>query len=222
MCGRYMLARDAQTLAAEFDMAPPAGLTPRYNIAPSQPVLIVRQEDQRRYAALVKWGLVPFWADDLKIGNRLLNARSETVASKPAFRAAFKQRRCLVPADGYYEWQTRAGAKQPFLIAPTNQQCCAIAGVWERWERAGNVLESCALLTCAANETLRVIHDRMPVVIARSDYADWLDPQATASTLCALLRPAADDWFTTLAVSMRVNSPRHDSGACIEPLARAP
>jgi len=218
MCGRYMLARDAQSLADEFGITAPERLAPRYNIAPTQPALIVREVDRRRVATLVRWGLVPFWADDIAIGNRMINARAETVAEKPAFRAAFRRRRCLVPADGYYEWQTRDGRKQPYLIAPADGGCFALAGLWELWQRDGNELETMSLLTCGANQTLSAIHDRMPVVIARADYATWLAVDTPAKQLQALLQPAADDAFVPRAVSTRVNSPRHDDAECIAPL----
>lgn len=219
MCGRYMLARDAQTLAEEFGVEAPERLAPRYNIAPTQPTLIVRELDKRRVASLVRWGLVPFWADDISIGNRMINARSETVAEKPAFRAAFRRRRCLVPADGYYEWQTRDGRKQPWFITPADGRCFALAGLWEHWQRDGNELETMSLMTCAANQTLSTIHDRMPVVIAREDYARWLALDTPAVQLQSLLKPAGDQHFVTRAVSTRVNSARHDDADCIAPLA---
>ena len=219
MCGRYMLARDAQSLAEEFGIEAPERLAPRYNIAPTQPALIVREVDKRRVATLVRWGLVPFWADDIAIGNRMINARAETVAEKPAFRAAFRRRRCLVPADGYYEWQTRDGRKQPYLIKPADGGCFALAGLWEHWQRDGNELETMSLLTCAANQALSAIHDRMPVVIARADYGTWLAVDTPAKQLQTLLRPAGDETLVPRAVSTRVNSPRYDDAECIAPLA---
>ena len=215
MCGRYMLARDAQSLAEEFGIEVPERLAPRYNIAPTQPSLIVREVDKRRVAALVRWGLVPFWADDITIGQRMVNARCETVAEKPAFRAAFRRRRCLVPADGYYEWQTLAGRKQPYLISPADGRCFALAGLWEHWQRDGNELETMSLMTCSANQALGTIHDRMPVVIAPSDYDAWLAADTPAAHLKTLLRPAGDELFVTRAVSTRVNSPRNDDVECI-------
>ena len=219
MCGRYMLVRDAQSLAEEFGIEAPERLAPRYNIAPTQPALIVREVERRRVAALVRWGLVPFWADDISIGQRMINARSETVADKPAFRAAFRRRRCLVPADGYYEWQSRDGRKQPYLIAPADGGCFALAGLWEHWQRDGNELETMSLMTCAANAALGVIHDRMPVVIARADYGRWLSGDTPATQLQGLLKAASDDYFVARAVSTRVNSPRNDDIECIAPLA---
>lgn len=222
MCGRYMLARDAQSLAEEFGIDAPARLAPRYNIAPTQPALIVREVDKRRVAALVRWGLVPFWADDINIGQRMINARSETVTAKPAFRAAFRHRRCLVPADGYYEWQSRDGRKQPYLMAPADGGCFALAGLWEHWQRDGNELETMSLMTCAANASLSAIHDRMPVVIARADYGRWLSGDTAPAQLQSLLSPAPNDCFVARAVSTRVNSPRNDDRECITPVATSP
>ena len=221
MCGRYMLARDAQSLAAEFGIAAPEQLAPRYNIAPTQPTLIVREEEKRRVAMLVRWGLVPFWADDIAIGQRMINARAETVADKPAFRAAFRRRRCLVPADGYYEWQTRNGRKQPYWISATDSHCFGLAGLWESWQRDGNELQTMSLMTCAANQRLSEIHDRMPVIIERQHYTTWLASETPLVALQALLRPAANETVVMRAVSTRVNSARNDGPACIEPLAQS-
>ena len=221
MCGRYMLTRDAKSLAEEFAIVAPERLSPRYNIAPTQPTLIVREEEKRRVAALVRWGLVPFWADDIAIGQRMINARAETVADKPAFRAAFRRRRCLVPADGYYEWQTRNGGKQPYWIAAADARCFALAGLWEHWQRDGNELQTMSLLTCAANQRLSAIHDRMPVIIARQHYATWLATDTPLAALQALLTAAPDQSLVMRAVSTRVNSARNDGPDCIEALVQS-
>lgn len=219
MCGRYMLARDAQSLAEEFGIAAPEHLVPRYNIAPTQPTLIVREEEKRRLATLVRWGLVPFWAEDIAIGQRLINARAETVADKPAFRAAFRRRRCLVPADGYYEWQIIDGRKQPYWITAADRRCFALAGLWELWQRDGSELQTMSLLTCAANQRLSKVHNRMPVIIERAHYGTWLAADTPPAALQALLIPAADEIFVVQAVSSRVNSARNDGPDCVEPLA---
>ncbi len=218
MCGRYTLAADPQAIADQFEVEPPARFAPRYNIAPTQPVLIVQHADDRRVAHLVRWGLIPSWAKDAKIGNRLINARAETVAEKPAFRAALRRRRCLVPASGYYEWAAGPHGKQPWYVHAADGNCLALAGIWEHWEHDGAVIESCAIITCAANARLAAVHDRMPVVIAPSDYARWLAPEHAGPAPLELLRPAADDAFALYQVSTRVNSPRHDAPDCIEPL----
>ena len=216
MCGRFMLNSDAAAIATEFEIETVRGVEPRYNIAPSQPVLIIRNEDHGRTAIEVRWGLIPSWSRDPKIGNRLINARSETVAKKPAFRAAFRRRRCLVPASGYYEWQARPGGKKPFFIYAAAAGCFAIAGLWERWQRDDQVIESCTVLTCDANRRLSEIHNRMPVVIRRDAYNLWLNAAAELSALTAVLKPAPDSSFDMHPVSKRVNSPRNDSIECIK------
>ena len=215
MCGRYMLNSDPADIAAEFSLIEPPAIEPRYNIAPSQQVLIIRTTDRERAAIEVRWGLVPSWSKDIKIGNRLINARAETVAEKPAFRVAFRRRRCLVPADGYYEWLAQSGGKQPFLIYATAGKCFAIAGLWERWQQGDEVIESCTLITCEANQRLSEVHKRMPVVIGQDDYNLWLNDAADPDALATLMRPAQESSLTMHAVSKRVNSPRNDSIECI-------
>lgn len=221
MCGRYTLAADPAAIAEQFAIQPLAHYAPRYNIAPTQPVLVVHGADGGRAARLVRWGLVPSWAKDVKIGNRMINARAETVAEKPAFRAALRRRRCLVPASGYFEWASGPGGKQPWYIHARDGGCLAFAGLWEHWEHDGAVLESCAIITCAANARLAGIHDRMPVTLASADYARWLAPERAGPPPLDLLVPAADDALACYPVSTRVNSPRHDAADCIEPLSTA-
>lgn len=216
MCGRYALAVDTAQLTAEFEVSLSAPIERRYNIAPSQPLLVIRHDTQARNAALLKWGLVPSWSKDMTIAARLINARSETVVEKPAFRSAFNRRRALVPASGYYEWQARVTGKQPYYIYPIDGDIFAIAALWEHWEQDGTVIETCALLTCAANMPLAQIHARMPVVIDRADYADWLAPETQAREALKLLRPAPDGRFAMHAVSRRMNSARNDDATCIE------
>ena len=210
-----MLNSNPADIAAEFSLAAMPVLEPRYNIAPSQPVLTIRNIDRERAAVEARWGLVPSWSKDRKIGNRLINARAETVASKPAFRAAYRRRRCLVPADGYYEWRAQSGAKQPFFIYATAGTCFAIAGLWERWQQDDEVIESCTLITCEANQRLSGVHGRMPAMIGQDDYNLWLDDEADPAALGNLLQPAPESRFTMHAVSTRVNSPRNDSIECI-------
>jgi putative SOS response-associated peptidase YedK len=218
MCGRYTLATDGRTLAGEFDIGGPVEWRARYNITPSQTALTVTTDDGgRRQASAMRWGLVPFWAKDIKQGYRLINARAETVAEKPAFRAAYRKRRCLVLADGYYEWARRGERKQPYHIHRQSAAPFAFAGLWERWQpdESATPLISYSIITCSANERLREIHDRMPVVLAKSQYAAWLDPNASLSNLAALLAPATDHAFVAVPVSTYVNSPRHDDQRCI-------
>jgi len=236
MCGRFTQHADAATITRVFEAEVKPALEPRYNIAPTQPAPVVRawrsksQGTARRELDLVRWGLVPSWAkaDDVTgIGSRMINARSETVASKPAYRAAFKYRRCIVPADGFYEWQvvgeTDRGkaVKQPHLIYLADEQPFGFAGLWEHWQdAAGNELETCAILTTAANEMMRELHDRMPVILDREDYARWLDPaNDTGAGLEDLLRPFPAELMAHHPVAKRVGSPRHDDAELLKPLA---
>ena len=222
MCGRFTLRTPPQALASLFDLPEAPPLEPRYNIAPSQPVLAVRRHPRtgQREFTFLNWGLIPSWAKDVKIGYRLINARSETVADKPAFRAAYRRRRCIVPADGFYEWQKRAGHKQPYFIHRKDDQPFGMAGLWERWEGPdGSVIESCTLLTTEPNELLRPLHNRMPVILSPEEYETWLDVQnASPLVLQALLRPCPASLLEALPVSRYVNNPRQEGPACIEPL----
>jgi putative SOS response-associated peptidase YedK len=204
----------------ELPYVPP--LEPRYNIAPTQPVAAVRYDIDtgERKLDLLKWGLIPFWAKDAGIGNRMINARSETVAEKPAFRAAFRERRCLVPADGFYEWQKLGTRKQPHHIHLPGGGGFGIAGLWESWESGeGDTVESCTLLTTEANETLKPIHHRMPVILDPSDYDVWLDPKLTdRDTLEHLLRAMPEDALVASPVSTLVNSPGNQGPELIAPI----
>jgi putative SOS response-associated peptidase YedK len=208
-------------VAEVLEVASLPDLTPRYNIAPSQMILVGRlNRSGEREAAFLKWGLVPHWADDTKIGYQLINARAETIASKPSFRDAFRKRRCLVPADGFYEWQARGRVKQPYRFHRADGKPFLIAGLWERRERPGEEpLESCTLITTEANETLRRFHERMPLILDRSAAREWLTPEPLAPMIAErLLRPAPDDLLVFDAVSPRVNNPRVDDPSLIEPI----
>jgi putative SOS response-associated peptidase YedK len=225
MCGRFTLRTPMTKLAEQF-MLPGLSegnlpeLTPRYNIAPTQNVAVVRMGDAGRELAMLRWGLIPSWADDLSIGNRLLNARSETAATKPAFRQAMKKRRCLVPADGFFEWRKVGRAKQPHLIGLADGGLFAIAGLWEYWRRDDQVVESCTLLTTSANELLQPLHDRMPVIVAPQDYSLWLDPELQeAEPLTPLLRPFPAGQMRCIAVNPVVNNARFDTPQCVEAVA---
>ena len=175
MCGRYTLTADAESIQLAFNLDDVEGWTdPRFNIAPSQEVAVITGRDPRALS-FMKWGLVPSWAKDPKIGNRMINARSETAAEKPSFRTAFKRRRCLIPADGYYEWSKRDKKKVPMYIQHSERDLFAFAGLWESWKRPdGTWLNSCAILTTEANETIRTVHHRMTVIIEPEDYELWL------------------------------------------------
>jgi len=221
MCGRFTLRTPAYKLAEAFGVEVRANLAARYNIAPSQDIAALRaQGDGQRELVMLRWGLVPGWAKDPAMGNRMINARAETVAEKPAFRAAFRQRRCLIPADGFFEWQkTPDGSKQPYLMARPDGEPFTMAGLWEHWQPPGTdePLETCTIITTEANETVAPIHHRMPVILSASDREAWLDPAPpSAEALAALLRPAPDDTLIAQAVARHVNNARHDDPACIE------
>ena len=221
MCGRYTLS-DPGDLLTELGVEPPDDLelTPRYNIAPTQSVATVRASPQGegRELALLHWGLIPFWAKEKKIGNRMINARSETVAEKPSFRNAYRKRRCLLLADGFYEWVKMGSAKQPHHIYLDDHQPFTLAGLWERWEKGPDgPIESCTILTTDANDTVRPLHHRMPVILEGEARDLWLDPSVQdPEALAPLLRPFPEGRIAHHPVSKLVNSPRNDVPACLD------
>jgi putative SOS response-associated peptidase YedK len=220
MCGRFTLESAGVEIRDEFDLATwPADRGPRYNIAPTQEVAAIVHADGDRQLVWPRWGLVPAWADDPRIGNRMINARAETVAEKPAFRGAFRSRRCLVLADSFYEWQARPDGKQPWRVRYRQGRPFAMAGLWERRVRAGEApLLSCTILTTTANDLMRPIHDRMPVILPPEIRERWLDDDASPDMLRALLRPCDPDDLDAYPVSTLVNSPRNDLPECCAPL----
>jgi putative SOS response-associated peptidase YedK len=226
MCGRFSLRARLAVLLEHFaiDEQFPPSFSPRYNIAPSQPIFVVREKPDAsspaREAVMLRWGLIPSWATDPAIGNRMINARSETIAEKPAFRAAFQRRRCLVAADGFYEWKTEGRAKQPYFLHFPDDRPFAFAGLWDRWEGPDNSdIETCTILTTDANEQLRPIHDRMPVIVQPCDYARWLEAKEQDSkTLLPMLSPYPRNDLEVYPVSRQVNSPRHDAPDCLSRL----
>jgi putative SOS response-associated peptidase YedK len=213
MCGRYFLISKPHEVAAHFQVELPGLIHPRYNIAPTQPALCVRaSREGGREAVIMRWGLVPSWADDPAIGSRMINARAETAAEKPSFRAAMKYRRCLVPADGFYEWRKVGTGKQPYAVRLRGGGLFAMAGLWEQWERGEGALESFTILTTSANEAVRVLHERMPVILPPERYAEWLAPDVRdAAAVAALLVPCSPEALEVYPVSTRVNSPGNDS-----------
>jgi putative SOS response-associated peptidase YedK len=221
MCGRFTLRTAPAELVEIFRLLREPELAPRYNIAPTQKVAVVRPaEGAARELTLMHWGLIPSWSKDPKMGARLINARGETVADKPSFRSAFKRRRCLIPADGFYEWaQTDGNTKQPLLIGLKNGSPFAFAGLWEHWEGEGRPVESCTIITTHANELLRPIHDRMPVILPEERYDAWLDSDNDGrERLQEFLVPFPADELAFVAVSTAVNNPRNDSPDCVKPL----
>jgi len=221
MCGRYTLTVDASVLATLFELEPLFEIEPRYNIAPSQPVPIVRtgMENDREWA-WARWGLIPSWAKDAKIGNKLINARSETAADKPSFRSAYKHRRCLLPADGFFEWVKTPGGKQPHHIRFADQRVFAFGGLWERWTPPdGDPIESCTILTTRPNELIASLHDRMPVIIPPERFSEWIGTSPlTADTAEAILMPRPADGMEAVPVSDMVNSPKNEDPRCVEPV----
>ena len=251
MCGRFTLTSPSDEIAGHFNVLVETRLSPRYNIAPTQTVACVRSDvpaattapgrDAERLRELVelRWGLIPYWAKDPAIGNRMINARSESVADKPAYREAFRRRRCLVVADGFYEWKRLPGGKQPYFIYMQDRRPFAFAGLWERWKPRADQLEktaagkpelslsgagrveSCAFLTTAPNELLESIHDRMPVILPPEAWDDWLDPEnRDVDRLLPLLLPYPAERMRAHPVSTHVNRPVNDDPSCIEPLPR--
>lgn len=221
MCGRFSLAANKNQLAEAFaQFEPPAELTPRYNIAPSQPVAVVANTGENKVDFFV-WGLIPSWAKDIKIGNRMINARSETLAEKPSFKAAYKRRRCLILADGFYEWRKNPDkTKTPMYIQLESQEPFAFAGLWESWHSpdGGNIL-SCTIITTQPNDFMAHIHNRMPVILPRRAYQQWLDPAEQApDRLQHWLAPYPAEAMAAYPVSTLVNNPGNDVPDCINPI----
>ena len=216
MCGRFALTSNASTLSAQFETEVFVTLTPRFNIAPSHQILAIRTRNhrQRREPVLLKWGLIPSWADDPSIGARLTNARAETAATKPSFRTSFCRQRCLIPADGFYEWSTIDGKKQPYYIQLQANEPFALGGLWDTWERKGEKIETCTILTCSANQAMQYLHPRMPVVIQPERYNAWLDPATELTDLPQDLLPFSNETTAISPVSDYVNDVRHDGIRC--------
>jgi putative SOS response-associated peptidase YedK len=226
MCGRIVLKAPARQIAQEFDLATVAAeLAPRYNIAPTQPVsAVLIGADGRHALRSLRWGLIPSWSHNPRDGAPLFNARSETVAQKPAFREAFAARRCLVPIDGFYEWRRHDRDRQPFYFAAADGRLLALAGVWSRWQDPdGEVIESCSVLTTTANALVSPVHHRMPVIIPLDERQRWLTtPAAEAAHLAPLLTPAPADLLRMHAVAPAVNRAGHDGPELIAPVEPPP
>ena len=219
MCGRFSLTASNEGLVNYFGLARGLALEPRYNIAPSQQVAAARVEAGERRLVLLRWGLIPFWANDPKIGYKMINARAETAHKTPAFRAAFRGRRCLIPASGFYEWDKKGGSRQPYYIRRADGQPLALAGLWEHWEgeEGKTVIESCTILTTAASEPVARLHDRMPVILEPEDFDLWLDPgEQRVDRLRGMLEPAAPGVLGMVPVSAYVNKATNEGERCIE------
>ena len=225
MCGRFAFYSPHAAVIRLFGVAAAPEIEPRYNIAPTQFVATVREAGGPREVAMLYWGLVPSWAKEKSIGARMINARSETLTGKPSFRSAFRRRRCLVLADGYYEWQRSAAGKQPYFIGFADGQPFGMAGLWERWRdpATGEPLESCCIVTTSPSPAVAHVHDRMPVIVPPDAYAEWLDPRNEAvDRLARLFAPCPRSDLGARPVSTRVNSARNQGPELIEPLGKAP
>lgn len=217
MCGRYALTSSPTVIAERFHLLWTPEIAPRYNIAPSQVIPAVRETERGRELAFLKWGLIPSWAKDASIGMKLINARGETLAEKPAFRSAYRQRRCLVPADAFYEWKPVAGRKQPFCIRMRDEGPFGIAGLWEHWKAPdGQTVESCTIVTIDANALVSELHDRMPLILAPGDYDAWL--RAESKELPPAV-PAQEMRY--YPVSSLVSNATNDVPACLDPIDMA-
>lgn len=218
MCGRFALIVDASVLADVFDVDPPRELKPRFNIAPTQSVPIIRAgKDVARECSMARWGLVPSWAKDDRIGARMINARGETVAEKPSFRSAVKNRRCLIPANGFYEWVRTDSGKQPHFVHFADGRPFAFAGLWERWHKGqGAPLDTCTIITTTPNELVADLHDRMPVILPPTRFEEWLEPAPLApERLQEVLSPHPAEGMESYPVSTYVNKPTNEGPNCI-------
>jgi putative SOS response-associated peptidase YedK len=228
MCGRYTLTSSGDELALLFDLSEIPSLPTRYNLAPTQQAAVVRvtAPGAPRHLDFLRWGLVPYWADDPKIGNRMINARSEGVADKPAYRWSFRKQRCLIPTDGFYEWKKEGKLKQPYHIRRKDRTPFAFAGLWARWkpkDGSGEPLDTYTILTTDSNELIRPLHDRMPVILDRESFDLWLDPTVDdRERLQQLLVPYDGGVMETVPVSRAVNSPANDSPGCLAGLTDPP
>jgi putative SOS response-associated peptidase YedK len=223
MCGRYRLSRRKQVVEEYFDTAPVEhDWNPRYNIAPTQNVPIIRQNPKEpvREMSFVRWGLIPSWAKDVSVAAKMINARSETAGMKPAFRDALKSRRCLIPADAFYEWKRMGKSKQPYCFEVNEGELFAFAGIWDRWKDAiGKAVETCSILTTTPNAVTAVVHDRMPVILDLDSYDLWLDPgMKNVSLVSELLKPCNPTFMRSYPVSTRLNQVINDDEECSAPV----
>jgi len=220
MCGRFVGYRNLEALQARFPIDRiDAGLSPSYNVAPAQLVPVIVRQGNENVLRTFRWGLVPFWAKDPSVGSRMINARSETVDAKPSFRSAFRTRRCLIPADGFYEWKGDAGQKQPMFITLPGGEPFGFAGLWEVWDdrgKAGEPLYTCTILTTEASPSIRDVHHRMPVILKPEAFDQWIDESTSPDALHEILRARIEKEFTARPVSRAVNSTRNNSADLIK------
>jgi putative SOS response-associated peptidase YedK len=219
MCGRFSLHSNPHVVGLQFGLTHVPEYVARYNVAPGKPILAVRADERHgRIGVLLRWGLVPSWAKDPSIGHRMINARAEHIAEKPAFRSALRRRRCIVPADGFYEWRAAGARKQPYYVRPREQELFGFAGLYEYWKGPEGVVGSCTVITTEANALMRPLHDRMPAILDAADYAHWLDgDHPDPEALVAVLRPAPAERMIAYPVGLQVNNVRNDDPSLIEP-----
>ena len=218
VCGRFTLRSPAETIASLFDGLIVPELEPRFNIAPTQSVTCVRSLEGQPVIGPLRWGFVPFWAKDPGVGATLINARAETVASKPSFSESLKRRRCLVIADGFYEWKKIGRKKFPFYVTRADSKPFCMAGLWDRWQQGEQSMETCSIITTEANVAMQSLHDRMPLILDPEDYPSWLDPNLDGDkTLQQQLRRGIEEAFEIQEVSRFVNRVSNDTPACVEP-----
>jgi putative SOS response-associated peptidase YedK len=227
MCGRFTLFLSRAEIERFFDvLTVPFDLQPNYNVAPTQEIPVIIQQEDARHLRKFRWGLVPFWAKDTAIGSRMINARVETASSKPAFKSAFRHRRCLIPANGFYEWQGKAGSKQPFYFHFPAGEPMAFAGLWETWQDksapdASEPYQSCTIITTEASEWVRDVHDRMPLILKPEGYGEWLDPEnKDAESIERILETGSVRDLQRYPVSKLVNRVESNSKACVEPIEK--
>jgi putative SOS response-associated peptidase YedK len=220
MCGRFAL-KNPKAIKAAFGLEEMVALRPRYNIAPSQDIAIIRFSPAGRHLSLAHWGLIPSWAQESDKIYSTINARAETVDTRPSFRVPFRDHRCVIPADGFYEWHEEDGVKQPYHIGRKDGGPFALAGLWDVWKGPHGEVLSCSIIVTGANTFMRPLHERMPVILDPSDYECWLDPDNhDTAALKQLLVPPPDDWLTAWPVSRQLNNPRHEGVLCAEPVER--
>ncbi len=221
MCGRFTQLLTWQQIHDLYElpaMAVPSLLQPRYNGAPTQNFALCRMYPEViRAVGLLRWGLIPFWAKDATMGSRLINARAETVHEKPSFRRSFKSRRCLIPADGWFEWQSQGGEKQPYFLTIPNEGPLSFAGLWDAWTQEGHIWETFTIITTQSCPDLRNVHHRQPAIVRPQDFDAWLDPETPESVLLQLVRLPHEGPFDRRAVSRRVNNSRNDDAAILQP-----
>ncbi|GAB4254322.1 MAG: SOS response-associated peptidase [Methylomicrobium sp.] len=219
MCGRFNLIATSESIIEHFELKRLPHYRPDYNIAPGQKILtIVQLDDGSRKAVNLHWGLIPSWSKDPKIAYRMINARAETLADKPSFRAAYAKRRCLIPATGFYEWHPTESGKQPYHVHYPTMRLCAFAGLWEHWENDNETIYSCTIVTCQALGVVAKIHDRMPLIVVPEDYDAWLDKRDIPPNLHRFDQSAAYSDIELTAISPYVNNPGHNDTACISPI----